>query len=668
MGLKKVVVAVVLLGCLAPMLFGGAPAGAAATADSGSSARSASSAATAPTTVFGHHTMTGQPVVCAPAHGGIRVCDGHERGSAASDLRLESFDGTPLAFYVTLPAQPARGGHGGPYPLVVQSHGWGAPPSGPNDAQYGGPTARQWAAKGYAVLQLAARGWGDSCGSVASRLVNVTACLHGYVHLDDFRYEARDVQYAVGLLVDGRIADPNRIGVTGESYGGGVSLDLATLENRVMAADGSLHPWKSPRGVPLHVAAAVPFAAYSDLMYSLRPNGRTRSSQVTPLAADLWPAGVEKASIVSGLFLVGGLGAYYAPPLLDSQADLLTWFATMAAGEPYSTPENRSMIRQAAQFHSSYFLLAGAFGAKRQAPAPLLLANGFTDDVFPADEVLRYYNLARASFPTNPIEVFLADIGHQRANNKARDTGLLHRRVEAFFDHYLKGAASGSAVGVTALTQTCPVSSPSGGPYRAATWDALHPGEVAYTSRAAQTVLSTGGNPLVAKAFDPILGGLACTTAPAGGAFPGVASYSLPAATGSGYTLLGAPQVTADYRVIGAFPYLAARLVDVDPATNTETLVARGIYRMNPRRPDGRQTFELHAGAWHFAAGHVPKLELLGTDLPFSRPSNGVFSVTVSNLQLRLPVHEVPGARGVPKVVTRPATTRLAPRPHDPRG
>ena len=196
----------------------------------------------------------------------------------------------------------------------------------------------------------------------------------------------------------------------------------------------------------------------------------------------------------------------------------------------------------------------------------------------------------------------------------------------------------------------------------------LHPGEVAYTSRAAQTVLSTGGNPLVAKAFDPILGGLACTTAPAGGAFPGVASYSLPAATGSGYTLLGAPQVTADYRVIGAFPYLAARLVDVDPATNTETLVARGIYRMNPRRPDGRQTFELHAGAWHFAAGHVPKLELLGTDLPFSRPSNGVFSVTVSNLQLRLPVHEVPGARGVPKVVTRPATTRLAPRPHDPRG
>lgn len=47
--------------------------------------------------------------------------------------------------------------------------------------------------------------------------MNVTACAHGYVHLDDYRYEARDVQYAVGLLVDEGLVDPNRIGATGES-------------------------------------------------------------------------------------------------------------------------------------------------------------------------------------------------------------------------------------------------------------------------------------------------------------------------------------------------------------------------------------------------------------------------------------------------------------------
>jgi len=36
------------------------------------------------------------------------------------------------------------------------------------------------------------------------------------------------------------------------------------------------------------------------------------------------------------------------------------------------------------------------------------------------------------------------------------------------------------------------------------------------------------------------------------------------------------------------------------------------------------------------------------------RPSNGVFSISVSNLALRLPVHEVPGASGTPQVVKKP--------------
>jgi hypothetical protein len=111
-----------------------------------------------------------------------------------------------------------------------------------------------------------------------------------------------------------------------------------------------------------------------------------------------------------------------------------------------------------------------------------------------------------------------------------------------------------------------------------------------------------------------------------------------------GYTLLGSPTVTADLKVTGEFAYIAGRLVDVDPATNTKTLVARGAYRIDPKAPNGRQTFQLSANGWHFAPGHIPELELLGRDAPFLRPSNGVFSIAVSNLELRLPVHEVSGA------------------------
>jgi dienelactone hydrolase len=618
-------------------------------------------ASAAGTGVFAGHTMNGQALPCVAQSGGVRVCTGDEAGLGGSDLRFKSFDGTPLQVYVTLPAAPASGTDGD-YPLMVQNHGWGDPPTGPTDPQYAGPTAMQWAQDGYLVLQFAARGWGDSCGSVESRLVNVAACARGYVHLDDDRYEARDVQYAVGLLVDEGLVDPDRIGTTGESYGAGLSLDLATLKDRVMNADGSLSPWRSPDGTPLHIAAAAPQFGWSDLVTALAPNGRTLDYQVTSPTADLSPVGVEKLSILSGLYSVGTEGAYYAPPGLDPQADVTTWFAQTSAGEPYSTPGVQSEVQQFAQFRSPYYLLDGAYGFRREAPAPLFLTNGFTDDVFPVDEAIRYANLEHALYRSDPIALFDYDGGHQRGGNKAADGALLVSRVKAFFDYYVKGTGPQPTMGVTALTQTCPQTAPSGGPYWARTWAALHPGEVDFASVPAQTLLSTGGNPAVSATFDPIGAselssvngvGWPCQTASATPE-PGVATYRLPPATGAGYTLLGAPTVIAHLQATGEFPYIAARLLDVDLTANTETLLDRGLYRLDPNAPNGRQVFQLHPGAWHFAAGHIPELELLGRDTPYSRPSNGVFSISVSNLQLRLPVHDTPGTPGTPAAVQKP--------------
>jgi hypothetical protein len=622
----------------------------------------ASSASGSVSGVLAGDTMNGQPIPCVELSDGVRVCHGDESGPESGDLRLKSFDGTPLALYVTLPPAQASGTHDD-YPLVVQSHGWGDPPIGPGDTQYGGPTADQWARDGYAVLQLAARGWGDSCGSAASRLVDVAACANGYIHLDDYRYEVRDVQYTVGLLVDEGIANPNRIGATGESYGAGVSTDLATLKDRVMLSNGRLVPWRSPHGAPLHVAAAASFAGFSDLGYALMPNGRTLDSQVTSPTADLSPPGAEKASIDGGLYAVGAAGGgYYPPSGLDAQDNLTRLYAKLTAGEPYDTAADASMIQQIARFHSPYYLLDGAYGTRREAPAPLLLANGFTDDIFPVDETLRYYNLERSLYSSDPISLFDFDGGHMRGQNKPADAALLPTRIKAFFDHYVKGTGPQPTMGVTALTQTCPKTAPSGGPYHATTWAALHPGEVDYSSKPAQTILSNAGDPTISKTFDPVYGGGACATVPATDQGDGVATYRLPAVAGSGYTLLGSPTVVADLNVTGKFAYFAARLLDVNPATNTETLVARGVYRINSSAPDGLQEFQLYPGAWHFAAGHVPKLELLGRDSPYMRPSNGVFSISVSNLVLRLPVHEVPGASGTPLVVKKPLPA-VAPNP-----
>lgn len=605
--------------------------------------------------VLGGQTMNGQPIACATQSDGVRVCHGTDAGMFGADQRLKSFDGVPLDIYVTLPPIPESGPDGN-YPLVIQSHGWGAPPTGPDDAQYGGPTAREWAKDGYVVMQLAARGWGESCGSLASRLVNVFACAAGYLHLDDYRFEARDAQNAAGLLVDEGIADPNRIGATGESYGGGMSLALATLKDRMMKADGSLGPWTSPDGTPMRIAAGAPFAGWSDLVSALIPNGRTDDSQTTPTMAALSPIGVKKDSILSGLYLTATLGAYMAPAGLDPNADVTGWISRINAGEPYETPDVKAIAKKFAQFRSPYYLLAGSYGMESVAPAPLLLTSGFTDDIFPVDESLRYYNLARSLYPSNPISMMFYDGGHQRASNKPQDGSLVQRveRIRDYFDHYVKGTGAAPASDVTAFTQTCPATEQSGGPYTAATWNALHPGEVSYDSAPAKTVLSTGGDPLVSLAFDPVVGGPACRTASATDQGFGVATYRLPAATGSGYTLLGSPTITAKLSVFGLFGYVAARLLDVDPAAGTETLVSRGLYRLNPTSPNGTVKFQLHPNGWRFKAGHIPKLELLGQDAPYSRASNGSYVISVSSLKLQLPVNEVPGAPGTPAEVYQP--------------
>ena len=101
----------------------------------------------------------------------------------------------------------------------------------------------------------------------------------------------------------------------------------------------------------------------------------------------------------------------------------------------------------------------------------------------------------------------------------------------------------------------------------------------------------------------------------------------------------------AHFRLPGATSQVAARLLDVGP-DGKETLVARGLWRPKVGSNPVRQVFQLHPNGWHFAAGHVAKLELLPNDAPYGRASNGQQEVRVHNLELRLPVRQAPGALG----------------------
>src|SRR3954447_8771472 len=582
-------------------------------------------------------------VKCSPQadQAGVRQCSG----------RVHSFDGAPIDVNVTLPAEPATGLDGN-YPLIGMFHGWGG-------TKLGLGTTAPWAKRGYAVFTMSDRGWGDSCGGQSqTRLTDAQACAqHGYNHLMDTRYEVRDAQTFMAQLADQvsdgtTLVDRKRIGATGGSYGGGLSMALAALKDRVMLPAGTFMPWETPATHKrISLAAAAPEIPWTDLANSLMPNGRTIDYAISPDGYGS-RVGVQKTSFVAGLFGTGAAGSNYALPQQDPGADLWSWFAETSAGEPYDqNPITTSVLTEIEQHHSSYYIDPST------APAPLLISNGWTDDLFPADEALRFYNRTKDLYPKAFVGLEFLDYGHSRGQNKAADTAVLHARQQTFFDHYLKGAGPKPFGGIEVLTQTC--GKPSGGPYSAADWKKIAPGEVRSYNPGSQTVFS-GGDPQTGRAFDPIAGGGACATAPAQTA-PGTAVYRLPVVTGSGYTSVGSPTIWADIQSTSPSNQVAARLLDEAP-DGKETLVARGLFRPDLNSDGKRQTFQLHPGAWHFDAGHHVRLELLAFDTPYARPSQGATPLTISNLELRLPVHDKPGGQVlVPKRKKAPPGYKLAP-------
>ena len=453
------------------------------------------------------------PSGAAAAPLGLTDCGDREGVHQCSGI-VPTWDGVPLDTTVTLPREGAAG-----LPLVVTIHGFGN-----SKHEYLDPAQTAytdnvyaWARAGYAVLSFTARGLWGSCGQPEARAARPDACARGYLHLADVRYEGRDTQELAGRLVDEGVADPRRIGVTGDSYGGGQSLMLAALRDRVMLPDGTLVPWRSPNGTPLAIAGAAVVIPWTDLIYAIAPNGSTLTYAIAPPDASASPVGVVKSSVSTAVFAAAqnaiGPGqpvgepfvpgrpmGYLAPPGVDPEADVATWVARSNAGPPYTDPQARSIVETLTRFHSPFHIDATT------APAPLFIAGGFTDDLFPVDEVTRFANRMRRDHPGVPLSLLLADFGHQRASNKPADRALLLERVHGWLDQHVRGDGAPQPLGVTAFTQTCPRDAPSGGPFTAPVFEALARGEVRFSAEGG-TVMPDGGDASVGAAIDPATGG-----------------------------------------------------------------------------------------------------------------------------------------------------------------
>ncbi len=590
-------------------------------------------------------SVFGGTVACTEqtgANAGQRWC-----GNSANTT-VPSFDGTPIDVAVAFP--PATGGDNN-YPVVGIYHGWGGSKITPSSA-----TAQRFLKLGYAVFSITDRGWGSSCGgpSKPANTVKAAPCEHGYIHLLSRRYEVRDAQTLLGKLADEGVINPQEIGANGGSYGGGMSLELGSLKDRVELTNGELIPWTSPEGKAMKIAATAPEYPWSDIAQALQPNGSTLDYvENAPYSGMLGnhEYGIEKNNWNASLYVAGQLLGYYGPPG-DPEANITEWHNFNITGGPYNGKPLEIQQEEQLPNHSAYYTNL------EEPPAPALMENGWNDDLFPVDETVKYYNKVRAAYPNQAMELFDMDLGHNprsASTVSTTDVGKLQAAQNEWFAYYLRGEGSEPAAakgGATAITSFCPqTAGGSGHEYKAANWASLTSGELDLSGAAEQTIVAPGT--ASANAFTS---GTVCTTA-SSTTNASAATYTTSAAS-EAFTLLGSSTVIAEISTPGENAQVIARLYDVNGAN--EQLIGRQMYR--PISPGGgfvKQVFQLHPQAWKVEPGHNLRLELLAQDSTYARNSSTPQSIQVKNLELRVPTVE--GAGGDGGAITAPKAPYLPP-------
>ncbi|NKE57836.1 alpha/beta fold hydrolase [Lentzea sp. PSKA42] len=159
-----------------------------------------------------------------------------------------------------------------PAPAIMLAHGFGG------SLRSVHTQAEEFARRGFVVLTWSARGFGRSTGQIA--LNSIDREVRDAQKLLDFLGTRDEVQKDTG-------GDP-RVGVTGASYGGALSLLLAGVDKRV--------------------DTLVPVITYNDLAQALLPNSAlaTPRPDATPAATAFGEDGVFKRSW-AGIFFSAGM-------------------------------------------------------------------------------------------------------------------------------------------------------------------------------------------------------------------------------------------------------------------------------------------------------------------------------------------------------------------------
>jgi predicted acyl esterase len=544
---------------------------------------------------------------------------------------VPSFDGIGLDTDLTLPANVS-----GPVPTIVMLHGWSQDKTKWEADSVAGTAADAYhwnnvwfASQGYAVVNYTARGFEQSCGTADQD----TNCPNGYTHLSDRRFETKDSQTLLGKLVDAGIADPAKLVATGDSYGGGQSWLLAT----------SL-PWKTPNGTTLQLAAAVPKYPWTDLLYSLAPNGRQTSGpqQGRP---HLHPFGIPKESYIDGLLAAGRASAQgrYDENPADPGTNLDAQYAFVQAGEPYDQNPIFPTLTQSYRYRSPYDATRyfRAVFAHSLYEVPVLSIQGWTDPLFPSGETAQMVAKLKAADPNYPVYAVYADIGHSNAQNPLPQWRPINGLANGFLDSIILGNAAEAPAAQTYSFEThcpgLPGTAPDQTPLTASSMAALAAGKMIGTSGAAKTTSSADSNQADGADTDPIAHS-GCLTEPSTDTSPTAAlwSWHVPA---TGLPMVGRPRLGIHYDLTGTDATVALKLFDV-AADGTRTLVTRGEYRLNTNEGDpasGELITQLYGNQWTFPAGDTLQLQITQSDSPYLRPDNLASSIAWGALTFVMP-------------------------------
>jgi dienelactone hydrolase len=567
--------------------------------------------------VLGATPALAAPLTCAP-YGELRICSG----------QVASFDGATLDVDVTRPLRP-QGARS--HPLIVMLHGFGNDKHEWQSTNDDADGADKWhwsshwfASRGYYVLTYTARGFrtdeADDPYEPKTPAGTSLSFPDGTIHLKSRAFEIRDTQWLAAVAARRFPGiDPRRVAVTGGSYGGGESWLQAARPHWTF-------PNRRTRGrLPaLELQVAVPKYGWTDLAYSLAPNGRN---------VFRGPFGTPKQSYTGVFYAFGNQDGTFQP-------EVHAWNARIIGlGDPYDLAGVEDPViaqaRRGLTVERSAHYQRGAWRAQTSGREVAIFAiQGWTDDLFPAVESLRQFSFLKGLDPRWPVEVELADVGHPRALNKPGTWQRLNTRAFAFLRSHI-GGSHRQSTGITSEESRCAGVGPSK--------PRLGSRVLALTFPAGALTSTSGAGDPDALETDPVAGfaaaGAHCRESRAA-SWPGrYTALSDPLAADTTYAGLGT--VAVPYTLLGGTTAtLHARLWDVSPA-GTATFVDRGTYRLDLPVYDpasGSLELPLFGNEWTFGAGHRLRLDLVQVDEPFLRHSNVPSALSFGPPVLQLPV------------------------------